>query len=191
MTGVSSSNILNLQVTGVASAAARQDTTLFVHTLRLASSSQVNAAYEVSVHDASLSYDSLSQELSTAVESGQFDTYLSTYGAQTGAVGFVGATSTAVTTDNEESGDGNDDKNGFTSGEIAGIVIGSVAVLLVLFTCGYFLGKHRTAQRSPSMVPPAGNRNNIPSLVSPNRNSNSNMEEGGATTTNPLATAKK
>lgn len=205
MAGVSSANIINLVVTeGASSSVHHQSNQKAV----LSSTSQIHTAYDVSVRDASLSYSSLSSQLSTAVESGQFDTYLTDFAQQTGAVGFVDATSTTVTTEDLEPSDDDDDKKtGFTSGEIAGVVVGSLAVLLILGTLSYFVGQHRKGRRmmSTAAPPPTSNVGVVdahpleyedpavaksrrgPSPASPSRSSAHRMEEGASGTVNPLA----
>lgn len=209
MTGVSSSNIINLVVTGISSSGVGATSAQRA----LASSAQISASYQVSVRDATLSYGSLSQQLTSAVQSGQFDTYLAAYGQQTGATGFVGATSTSVTTEDLED-TGNDDKKGFSAGEIAGIVIGSLAVVLILGTLSYFVGQHRTVRRNMSSAPAGGasitsssgalqvdahpvdyedaaaaKARRGPSAASPARSPAHRMEEGGGTV-NPLGATK-
>jgi len=127
-------------------------------------------------------------------------------------VGFAGATSTSVTTENLEGSD-NNDKKGFTGVEIAGIVIGSLAVLLILGTGYYFVSQHRVGLMStapPSRATPAVELDShsleyedaaaakarrgpspAPSAASPARSSTASsqrQDEGG--TVNPLASPK-
>jgi hypothetical protein len=123
----------------------------------LASSSAISTSYDVSVRNAALTYDSLSQQLTTAVTTGQFDTYLADTSATTGATGFDGATSDQVTTENLQGGD--DSKKKMPGGVIAGIVLGTLAVILLIALGLYFACRHRVGGASggpgPARADPA------------------------------------
>lgn len=155
MEGVEAGNIINLVATGTSSSATGAalrggDAGARV----LASSSAISTSYDVSVRNAALSYDSLSQQLTTAVTTGAFDTYLSTYSATTGASGYDGATSDEVTTENLQGGD-NDSKKKVPGGVIAGIVLGTLAVILLIAVGLYFACRHRVGGASSSGPGPA------------------------------------
>jgi hypothetical protein len=153
MEGVEAANIINLVATGASSSAS-------VAALRgggagtrvLASSSAISTSYDVSVRNAALSYDSLSQQLTTAVTTGMFNTYLATYSTTTGASGYEGATSDEVATANLQGGD-NDSKKKVAGGVIAGIVLGCLAVILLIAVGLYFSFRHRMGGASSSNGP--------------------------------------
>lgn len=132
MTGVSSSNVINLVVSSASSSSS-------IALLRAAAttSSSISASYQVSVQDSALSYSSLSSQLASAVQSGLFDSYLHTNALESGAVGFANATSSSVSTENlEDSGSGGDKK--LSNGVITGIALACAAFVLLVGVAGYF-----------------------------------------------------
>jgi hypothetical protein len=128
MDGVAPSNIIKLMAASSVSSVSVGRLTVS------ATGDAISTSYEVSVHNAALSYSSLSSQLSAAVTSGAFDDYVGLYSAQTGATGLQGTTSSSV--DTEDLAPSDDDngggKKGLSSAEIAGIVLGAVAGLLAL-----------------------------------------------------------
>lgn len=139
MSDVSPSNIINLVVTAAtASIAQRAGAAPYA-------GGSIKATYDISVRDPSLSYTSLSSQLSTAVSDGEFTTNLQSFSTSTGATGFATASSTSVTTtdllDDDNSGGG--DNNSLSTGAIAGIVIGCAAFVIVIAVSMYYFFSHR------------------------------------------------
>ena len=134
MSDVSPSNIINLVVTDVASSSIMQR----MGASLLASSGSINTVYDVSVRDPSLSYNSLSSQLSTAVSDGTFTSNLQTYSTSTGATGFATASSTSVTTADLLDDDGGSDDKSLSAGAIAGIAIGCAAFMALLGAAVYY-----------------------------------------------------
>jgi hypothetical protein len=127
MDGVAPSNVINLMAASSVSSVSVGRLTVS------ATGDAISTSYEVSVHNAALSYSSLSSQLSAAVTSGAFDDYVGLYSAQTGAAGLQGTTSDSVDTEDlAPSDDDNGSDKGLSSAEIAGIVLGAVAGLLAL-----------------------------------------------------------
>ena len=155
MTGVSSANVVNLIVTGVSSSSSSGN--FHILSLRRHSdaftplaSSQINAAYDISVTNSAGTYSSLSSELQSAVADGNFNDYLNTYSTQTGATGFQGATSSSVETTDID--DDSDNKK-LTPGVIAGIVIGIIAVCLLIGAGAYYFFRgSQSNQRDPTVA---------------------------------------
>lgn len=113
---------------------------------RTLSSDALATSYKVSVRNASLSYDELSTELTDAVESGEFDTLLTTNAQDNGATALVGATSDEVETQNLVTDSGSSD-DGLSGGAIAGIVIGVlVGVALICGAIYYVISNKDTSE---------------------------------------------
>lgn len=151
MTGVSATDIIALSVTGSSSNAV-------VKSRRLASSSYITATYTVSVNTGTQSYDALTGQLQSAISKGQFNGYLQSMSAQTGATGFASATSDSVSTNNDLASDDSDDDS-LSDGAIAGIVIGAVAfVALVAVGLWFFCRpKQSLATQQEGVSMPASN----------------------------------
>lgn len=141
MNAVQANNIIDLVVTATTSSS--RTTSFSLRTSVDASSSAtadaatpaINAAYEVSIHNPTVTYESLSQQLVTSVSIGTFTTILRSFAQENGAIGFSSAASTSVSTQDMLSSDddGGSKKKGLGAGPIAGIVIGGVALLALLY----------------------------------------------------------
>jgi hypothetical protein len=166
MVGVNSTNVYDIVVSDIASSSSvmiakgKTSQVSKIHVMvellpskstTASSTASVNAAYKVSVLQTSstFSYSSLSSQLSTAVSSGQFDTYLASYSSENDAVGFSGCTSTSVTTTNtspnqptysptKAPSDDDSSSNGLSDGAIAGIVIGTIVGVALIFGVVYY-----------------------------------------------------
>jgi hypothetical protein len=107
------------------------------------SSSAIITSYIVYLIDSSnsYSYSSLSTQLSTAVTSGLFDTYLNTTATEYGAIGFLDCTSNYTLIQNLASTQTtNNDNHKKTStalpvGAIVGIVLAGVVSIAILIYC--------------------------------------------------------
>lgn len=148
MLSLDTSNIINLMVTAnsnrVRSQAATTSTS-FTTSTTASTTSSILVAYEVYVHDASQSYASLSLQLNTAVSSGYFTANLQTYGGILGATELENATSTSVTTTNllaSNTGGGRGSSDDLSGGEIAGVVIGSLAGVVLIALLVYCVMMH-------------------------------------------------
>jgi len=140
MNAVQANNIIDLVVTATtssrtASFSLRTSATATSSVSANAATPAINAAYEVSIHNPTVTYDSLSQQLITSVSIGTFTTILQSFAQENGAIGFASASSTSVSTQDllSSDDDGGSKKNGLGAGPIAGIVIGGVAFLALLY----------------------------------------------------------
>jgi len=140
MNGVQPNNVVDLVVTAVPSAQ-----TAALPRLRavLATSAAISTTYEVSVYGSTLSYEILSQQLTDSVNIGTFTSILHSFALENGAMGFATASSNSVSTQDLQATGGDDTKKGLNAGEIAGIVVGSVALIALMLFC-----KHRADKRS-------------------------------------------
>lgn len=138
MSNVAESNIVNLVVTAPANSKVRGQVA------SLAASSSISTSYQVSVHDPSQTYSSLSSQLSNAVSGGTFTVLLQSYGTSTGATGFQQASSDSVSTSDLVGSSGNDDDS-LSGGAIAGIVIGVLVGVLLLAGIIYYFALSKPA----------------------------------------------
>jgi len=99
MTGVGPEDVLNLDLVSTTRRSMRRLGTS-------TSPSTGTLTYKVQVHDASLSYTTLSAELQQSVTDGTFNTLLNSYATTNGATGLEIATSSSVTTENLDDGSG-------------------------------------------------------------------------------------
>ena len=95
MTGISTNDITQLVVTTTTTSVSSNQRLLLG---TLASTNNINANYVVNTNSPSVTYTSLSNQLSAAVAGGTFDDYLTNNAKLNGATGFVNCTSAAVTT---------------------------------------------------------------------------------------------
>jgi hypothetical protein len=110
------------------------------------SSGSIQVTYTVTVTETDDgTYDTLSSELVSAVNSGEFNDYLTEYGDSTGAVYLVGATCNSITINNPNAKDGNDSSD-LSAGAIAGIVIAVLAVVALLGAAGYYQYQRKTVR---------------------------------------------
>lgn len=82
-------------------------------------------SYIVRTANPDLTYDTLTTQLTTAVDAGVFDTFLSTNAEQQGATELVGCQTSSVSTTYVDTSSGSSSK-GLSAGVIAGIVIGVI-----------------------------------------------------------------
>ena len=80
-----------------------------------------------------LSASSLEDQLTESADNGVFDAELQYYATTNGATGLDGATTGPITIDDDDSS-----SNGLSAGAIAGIVIGSVAGLVLIAAAIYY-----------------------------------------------------
>jgi hypothetical protein len=153
MTGVSPTNIINLVV--IAGSRRR----LSNHN-DIALMSSVSAAYTVSVTGAGLSYDTLSTELKTSVEGGQFNIYLHDTAILYGATDLSTASSSTVNTINKTPSSSS--SSSLSGGAIAGIVI---AVIVCILLIGGFVFYFTNAQKHEDPVSLKQNGMNIDNPV--------------------------
>lgn len=134
MNAVQANNIIDLVVTATTSSRAASFS-LRSGVSADAATPAINAAYEVSIHNPTVTYESLSQQLITSVSIGTFTTILQSFAQESGAMGFATAQSTSVNTQDllSSDDDGGSKKKGLGAGPIAGIVIGGVALLALLY----------------------------------------------------------
>lgn len=139
MNAVQPNNIIDLVVTATVSSrtasTASSASSLRTSASAAAASPAINAAYEVSIHNPTVTYEGLSQQLTTSVSIGTFTTILRSFAQENGATGFSAAASTSVATQDllADDTDGGSKKKGLGAGPIAGIVLGSVALLGLLY----------------------------------------------------------
>lgn len=124
MEGISSNNIQDF----VVSSAARRK--LFI---RSEATPSILATYTVLSTTPGLSYESLSAQLVTAVDSGQFNKYLSEYSeAIPGASALADCTSSPVTTENLQTSPTQHHSHNLSAGAIAGIAIAVIIVISLI-----------------------------------------------------------
>lgn len=140
MNAVQPNNIIDLVVTASVSSHTISSATSFTTSLRSGASAAaatpaISAAYEVSIHNPSVTYESLSQQLIVSVSIGTFTTILRSFAQENGATGFAAAGSTSVSTQDllSDDNDGSSKKDGLGAGPIAGIAIGGAAFLGLLY----------------------------------------------------------
>lgn len=138
MNAVQPNNIIDLVVTATVSSrttSALSTTSLRASASTAATAPAINAAYEVSIHNPTVTYEGLSQQLTTSVSIGTFTTILRSFAQENGATGFSAAASTSVATQDllADDTDGGSKKKGLGAGPIAGIVLGGVALLGLLY----------------------------------------------------------
>lgn len=139
MSGVTSSNVLNLVVTDSTSTNAAHHMMLRLSSVAVSDVTST-ASYSIYVAnaDSATSYSTLSNQLQTAVSQGTFNTLLQAYATQYGATSLSFVTSNSVATENLVPSDSGSD-DGLSDGAIAGIVIGSVVGASLLFAVVYYL----------------------------------------------------
>lgn len=158
MEGVDSRDILNLVITATSGNVAHTAAVDVAQSLRnkisTLTSSSMNAAYQVSVVNPALSFDSLSAELTNAVTSGQFTTYLQNISAQTGATALQSASCSFVTTTNLIVTTSNPKSNSNVD-LIVSIVVGFVAFIVIIAAGACYSGllKRKTATTSSNLTP--------------------------------------
>jgi hypothetical protein len=103
-------------------------------------SAAILTSYVVRTSNTSLSYSSLSAQLVNAVNTGTFNTILSTNAQVSGATALEGCTSSPVTTVPIDTSSSSDSADSLSGGAIAGIVIGVVVgVALIAAVIYYYL----------------------------------------------------
>lgn len=146
MSGIQASDITELTVTGASRRLVSSSLVEFSVSLRAAlseehrqlqTSNSVHTSYVVVSHTAGTTYESLSSQLTTAVNNGNFNSYLSTNAQQQGATALETVTSAPVTTEpvSTSSGSSSDSLSG---GAIAGIVIAVLVVVGVIVGVAYY-----------------------------------------------------
>jgi hypothetical protein len=86
------------------------------------------------VHDSSLTYNDLKNEIVTAVANGEFDAAMHSYATTNGATGMTTATSSSVTVTDPSNDDSNSSNNGnkLSLGALIGIIVGGTVFVMVL-----------------------------------------------------------
>jgi hypothetical protein len=141
MTGISASNIIDLVVSS--------PTRRLTSTLSSSSSSSLATSYSVSTTQTGVTYSSLSSQLETNIANGEFDSFLNYYATVYNTPGFVNATSTSASTVNDlASTSSNNDNSGLNDGEIAGIVIGVTAALVLFCAFSYYFVYYHSSTSS-------------------------------------------
>jgi hypothetical protein len=154
MTGITASNIIDLVVS---SSSRRLTLTLSSSS----SSSSLLTSYTVSTTETGVTYSSLSSQLSTNIENGEFDGFLNYYATVYNTPGFVNATSSTVTTVNDLAAPpSSNDATGLNDGEIAGIVIGVTAAVALCCALSYYFIYYQSSilskQKSSTSRPGGG-----------------------------------
>lgn len=132
MSGITSSNIVNLYVSG----ARRLKSSLKEVVIEATSTGSIQATYTVLTTNPSLNYNTLSSQLNQAVDDGSFNKYLTNNAQTVGAVAMVNCTSNSITTVDTTPNENNDDS--LNDGAIAGIVIAGVFALAVMIGAVYY-----------------------------------------------------
>lgn len=101
-------------------------------------SSAILTSYVVRTSNASLTYTSLSAQLVNAVNSGTFNTILSTNAQASGATALEGCTSSPVVTVPIDTSSSSGSSNTLSDGAIAGIVIGAVVGVGLIAAVVYY-----------------------------------------------------
>ncbi|KAJ1398955.1 hypothetical protein B484DRAFT_406488, partial [Ochromonadaceae sp. CCMP2298] len=137
MLGVVPTDIINLDISAtrrlrISTSTSTSTTTSTTSTL----------TYDVQVRDASLSYDTLTAQLTKSVTDGTFNSLLNGYATVFGATALESASSSSVATQNLEPGSLGGGGVG-DSGGVDGAAIGGIAVAIVVFAalmaaCAYF-----------------------------------------------------
>lgn len=142
MTGISANNITGVVILPasrrLSSAIVKQDT----------SSNAIAVSYVVQSTNPTLSYTSVSTQLSAAVSGGTFNSILNANAMAVNAVALEGCTSSSVTTQSLAPADDNDDNSSLSTGAIAGIVVGGLVglgLILALIAYCLFSGKKNAA----------------------------------------------
>jgi Ca2+-binding EF-hand superfamily protein len=138
MDGVAPTAITELIVSPISSVASVH-TALRGAPVPEATTKSMKAVYTIELDSTTTTYTALSTELKGAVASGDFNSYLTTYGNAAGADHFVGARSSSVTTTNLIVPP---HKAVLTAGAIAGIVL-ALSALFALIAVGIYLCRHQ------------------------------------------------
>lgn len=143
MTGINPQDITNFVVSSFSSsslsASSRRLRSFFSieTTVTATNNNAIQTSYVVQSSDSSLTYASVSAQLTSAIDNGVFNDILNSNAQTAGATALEGCTSSVVTTvpiDNNTSSS----STTLSGGAIAGIVIGIVVGLGVLFAIGYY-----------------------------------------------------
>jgi hypothetical protein len=143
MTGVGPEDVLNLNLVSTTRRSMRR-----LETSTSPSPSTGTLTYKVQVHDASLSYATLSAELQQSVTDGTFNTLINSYATTNGATGLENATSSSVTTENLEDGSGSSGLSASDKAQIGFISVACFVFAILVAGLAWFaylrLGKARS-----------------------------------------------
>lgn len=143
MIGVAYTDVQNLVATSATSSAMLKS----FH-LRVLSSGAIQITYTVSTNS-NMDASALESQLTNSVNTGTFNTLMSSYATANGATGLEDATSGPVTITPTDDGGSS---NGLSTGELAGIIIGSVVGFALL--CGlvyYFMMPKKGLLNQPNV----------------------------------------
>lgn len=147
MTNATTNNIQGLTVSALSS------NRRYLRTMKemsdTSSTDAVVASYVVTANIPGATYSSLSSQLATNVENGNFDNYLTSnvaiYGGSS-QLASAASTSVATTSTLDDDSNGNDESSsaGISVGEVAGIAIGGVVGMSLLGGLFYWFSKKRS-----------------------------------------------